>query len=77
MASQVKTKKNVYNTDSLSFEEVEELRKIQKEENFYTSDDVNEIYFVKDILANNWIQVDDLDTILNIIKEIKLWKSIL
>lgn len=62
--------------EKLSNQELQKIISKEKEQTF-TSNEVNEIFFVKDILNNNGIKIDDLDVILRIINQIKSWKSIL
>lgn len=62
--------------EKLSNQELQKIISKEKEQTF-TSNEVDDIFFVKDILNNNGKKIDDLDVILKIINQIKSWKSIL
>jgi len=60
----------------LSFDDYKKLQELKKEWTF-SSQEVEQILFLRDIFEKNGIYIDDLDKFLNILNSIKLWKNLL
>jgi len=73
-------KKNIgftFNSDFLTKTELNELWKISSSKEEYSSLEVDQILYLRDLFKENWIIVEDLDVFENILNWIKQWKNFL
>ena len=63
--------------DNLSLEEFKKLRKIESENESYSSKEVEKILYIRDVFKKNWVNIEDFDVFMNILKWLQLWKNLI
>ena len=64
-------------SDNLSLEEFKKLRKIESENESYSSKEVEKILYIRDVFKKNWVNIEDFDVFMNILKWLQLWKNLI